>query len=73
MEFVGLEIFARLPSAALLLGAAAIALVFLSGLAAEVQLHFEDLSHGWKARYLKSRPRSPRPRTQVAAELGLDQ
>jgi hypothetical protein len=73
MEFVGLEIIALLTSPVILLGAAALALVFLSGLAAEVQLYFEDLSHGWKARYLNSRPRSPRSRTQVAAELGIDQ
>ena len=46
MEFVGLEIIALLTSPVILLCAAALALVFLSGLAAEVQLYFEDLSHG---------------------------
>jgi hypothetical protein len=73
MEFIGHEIIALLTSAVVLLGAAAIGLALLSGLAAEVQLHIEDLSHDWKTRYLKSGPRAPRSRTQVAAELGIDQ
>jgi hypothetical protein len=73
MEFIGHEIIALLTSAVVLLGAAAIGLALLSGLAAEVQLHFEDLSHDWKTRYLKSGPRGPRSRTQVTVELGIDQ
>jgi hypothetical protein len=61
MEFIGHEIIALSTLVGVLLGAAAVAVALLSGLAAEVQLHLEDLSLGWKARYLTSRPNSPAP------------
>jgi hypothetical protein len=73
MEFIGHEIVALSTLVGVLLGAAAVAVALLSGLAAEVQLHLEDLGHDWKARHLDSRPESPRSRTQVASELGIDE
>jgi hypothetical protein len=71
MEFIGHEIVALSTLVGVLLGAAAVAVALLSGLAAELQLHLEDLSHGWKARHLNPHPSSPRSRAQVAAELRI--
>ena len=73
MELVGSEIIVLLTSPAVLLSAAVMALVLLSGLAARVPLYFEHLGHRWQARSVNSRPRSARYRAEAAAEMGFDQ
>ena len=52
----------------MLLTAAALALVFLSGIAADVLSFVEDLGHRWEARSLVRRPAGARYGTDVAAE-----
>ena len=70
MEFIRFEIIGLLTSPAVLLSAVGVALVFLSGLAAQAPLFFEDLRYRWQARTHKPRPASARYRKHVAVEIG---
>jgi hypothetical protein len=75
MEFIELEAVAPLTSPAILLSALALALVFLSGLAAEATLYVEDLQYRWrareKARSFKQRLTNLRYGFQVALEMDV--
>jgi hypothetical protein len=75
MEFIELEIIAPLTSPAVLLSALALALVFLSGLAAEAPEYVEDLQCRWqakrKARSLNQGPTKVRYGNQVAPEMDI--
>lgn len=70
MEFIRFEIIGLLTSPGFLLSAVGLALVFLSGLAGEAVLFFEDLHYRWQARTRKTRPANARYRTHVAVEIG---
>ncbi len=69
MESLGHEIIGLLPSATLLLIAAALALVTLSGLAAEVLSRVEDLAYSWETRSSLRRSTGDRYGTAVRGEL----
>jgi hypothetical protein len=69
MEFFGLEIIALLLSPAVLLTAAAIALLLLSGIVANVSDYIEDVCYRWEARSLVQHPTAARYGTDVGAAL----
>lgn len=69
METFGLEIFNLLPSAAVLIGPATLALVLLTGFAANVLQWVEDLAYRWETRPAFRRPTAQRYRTNVRFEL----
>lgn len=69
MELLGSEIIGLLLSAHVLFTAAALALVLLSGIAADVISYIENLGHHWEARSLAQRPTGARYGTDVGAEL----
>jgi hypothetical protein len=71
MEFIRFEIIGLLTSPAVLLTAVGVALVFLSGLAAEALLLFENLRCCWRARSRNPCAASARYRTHVAVEMGI--
>ena len=71
MEFIGSEIIVLSTSPAVLLSGAAVALVFLSGLAARALLYLEDLRHRWEARSRNPGSASARYRTHVVVEMGV--
>ena len=71
MEFIRFEIIGLLTSPAVLLSAVGVAVVFLSGLAANALLFFEDLRCRWHGRIRKPRPASARFRTHVAVAIGI--
>lgn len=73
MEFIELEITALLTSPAVLFGAAAFALVFLTGLAAEAVLRFEDLAERRRVRSLATREPMAKYRTPVVVEKDIVQ
>ncbi len=68
MEFLGSEIIGLLLSAHVLLTAAALALVLLSGIAADVLSYVEDLGHRWEARSVVRHPAGARYGADVGAE-----
>jgi len=71
MEFIRFEIIGLLTSPAVLLSAVGLAMVLLSGLAAEALLFFENVRYRWRARTRNPRPASARYRTHVAVEIGI--
>jgi hypothetical protein len=71
MEFIRFEIIGLLTSPAVLLSTVGVALVFLSGLAAEALLFFENLRCRWSARTRNPCPASTRYRTHVAVEIDI--
>jgi hypothetical protein len=75
MEFIELAIIAPLTSPAVLLSALVLALVFLSGLAAEAPEYVQDLQYRWKARRkaktFNQRPTTLRYGNQVAPEMDI--
>lgn len=71
MEFIGFEIIGLSTSPTILLSAIGVTLVFLSGLAAQALLFYEDLRYRWQARTRKPRVASARYRTHVAVEIGI--
>ena len=71
MEFIRFEIIGLLTSPAVLLSALGLAFLFLSGLAAQTLLFFENLHYRWQARTRNPRRANARYRTHVAVEIGI--
>ncbi len=69
MDFLTTELIDRLLSAPVLLTTTAVALVLLSGMAADLLSCVEDLGSRWEARSLARNPRHARYGTDVRAEL----
>jgi hypothetical protein len=69
MEFLATEIISPLLSAPVILTTVAVALVLLSGIAADVLSCVENLGSRWEARSLVRHPAGARYGTDVRAEL----
>lgn len=69
METFGLEIFNLLPSAAVLIGPATLALALLTGFAANMLQWAEDLGYRWETRSAFRASTAERYRTNVRFDL----